>query len=154
MINLTKLFIIEDIAIKQVAFSELAVFHQCLFQNNSLLVNPQEFKFKFHICNFILTFQFSIHEGVEICREDWRGNYRISFGIMTVILQFCVPFVVSLYVYTYIIHSLRDRTKARLAGSVHLQRRKNIKGSLQKKKTAYFRNCSEKGGEGSTQTQT
>ena len=132
MINLTKLFIMEDIAIIQVAFSELAVFHQCLFQNTSA-VNPQEFKFRFHICNFILTFQFSIHEGVEICREDWRGNYRISFGIMTVILQFCVPFVVSLYVYTYIIHSLRDRTKAKLAGSVHLQRRKNIKATNRSK---------------------
>ena len=35
MINLTMLFITEDIPIKQVAFSGLADFHQCLFQITS-----------------------------------------------------------------------------------------------------------------------
>ena len=76
---------------------------------------------------YCLNMEFSVHEGTEICREDWQGLTRIGFGVTTVALQFCVPFLVSLYVYVYIIHSLKDRTKEKLKKSVHLRRRKIIK---------------------------
>ena len=87
------------------------------------------------ICNLSIStnssfqFQFLVLDDMDICEEDWRGFYRIFFGLMTVILQFCVPFIVSLYVYIHIIYSLKDRTKAKLRSSVHLQRRKNIKAT-------------------------
>ena len=68
-------------------------------------------------------------EDIEICEEDWRGYSRISFGVMTAVLQFCVPFFVSLYVYVHIICALKDRTEAKLRGSVHLQKRKTIKAT-------------------------
>lgn len=76
---------------------------------------------------YCLNMEFSVHEGSEICREEWQGLTRIGFGVTTVALQFCVPFLVSLYVYVYIIHSLKDRTKEKLRKSVHLRRRKIIK---------------------------
>ena len=76
---------------------------------------------------YCLNMEFSVHEGGEICREEWTGLSRIGFGVTSVLLQFCVPFLVSLYVYVYIIHSLKDRTKEKLRASVHLRKRKNIK---------------------------
>ena len=76
---------------------------------------------------YCLNMEFSVHEGGEICREEWTGLSRIGFGVTTIVLQFCVPFLVSLYVYLYIIHSLKDRTKEKLRASVHLRKRKTIK---------------------------
>ena len=59
-----------------------------------------------------------------MCLEDWRGHYRISFGVSTIITQFGLPFLCSLLVYVKILHTLRDRTRTRLASSVHLTRRR------------------------------
>ena len=77
----------------------------------------------------IFSFQFSIQDEIEICQEVWKGFLRIFFGTTTILLQFCLPFAFSLYVYLHIINALKDRTKAKLRYSVHLQRRKNIKAT-------------------------
>ena len=63
-------------------------------------------------------------EGMEMCTEDWKGHYRISFGFITIFTQFCLPFLCSLFVYIKILHALKDRTGTRLASSVHLARRR------------------------------
>ena len=76
---------------------------------------------------YCLNMEFSVHDDGEVCKEEWKGLTRIGFGVTTVALQFCVPFLVSLYVYVYIIHSLKDRTKEKLKASVHLRKRKIIK---------------------------
>ena len=78
-----------------------------------------------HLSKFsLLSMQWSSYGGVEVCLEDWRGHYRISFGVSTIITQFGLPFLCSLLVYVKILHTLRDRTRTRLASSVHLTRRR------------------------------
>ena len=61
---------------------------------------------------------------MELCTEDWRGSFRISFGLVTMGTQFGLPFICSLFVYLKIIHTLKDRTEPRLATSIHLARRR------------------------------
>ena len=43
----------------------------------------------------LISFQWTVDEGVEQCREVWSGLERSIFGIFTFIFQFLIPSVLS-----------------------------------------------------------